>query len=205
MQGTDIDACAGHIQKSCYPDLIVSRHSYWHRFAGYPAGNFVIEVPPPSGISTGATAASAAVVSHTDVLSHHGVVAYAQSFPWRGSTPPRCAVTDGELDTIPHDGDFLWVFDIATSVRKRGFGEALLQAVLDHGRARGFKEAHLVAVGGAEGYWSRFGFREVRRLPPGSGYGDHESVYMALQLKPDGTGDRLAGAGGTGTGGEAEG
>lgn len=166
MTEADIPAVAGRIQHSCYPpELHEDDVPYRHRLAGYPAGCFVVETLGGD------------------------VVAYAQGHPWAGDKPPAVVVPEGRLAPIPPartPGDYFFLFDVCTSLRRAGVGEALAAAALQHAVEAGFTEARLVAVRGADTFWSRplpaLGYVEAARIPPGNGYGSGTAVAMRKAL-----------------------
>ncbi len=119
---------------------------------------------------------------------------YVQSHPWSGEEPPHLGRDPESFVPIPSpsESDHYFLFDAATKMKGKGVGEALLQVVLQAAKEAGMKQVRLVAVQGAETYWSRFGFEKVRKLPEEDGYG--EAYYMRLMLEDPGEEGGGAGA-----------
>lgn len=95
------------------------------------------------------------------------LAAYLFAHPWWGETIPPLGqplLPAGEADQL-----FLHDLSVAPAWRGLGAGACLLSAVLANGVALGFSRLRLVAVAGAENYWSRLGLEPVG--PAGEGYG----------------------------------
>lgn len=165
MRDEDAEQCV-QIQKRVYHDeLWEEADRYLYRLNGYRPGCFV--------------------AAEGDVV--HG---YLQSHPWSGDDVPSVVLeqpADGSEPrpaSIPHTGDFYFLFDCAVSpdAQGRGVAVALAQAAMAHARALGMTLIKLVAVSGADAYWARYGFEALELLPAGSGYGTQRAVLMHRSL-----------------------
>jgi predicted N-acetyltransferase YhbS len=120
-------------------------------------------------------------------------VAYVVAIPWVFGDVPAL---NGDDCAIPAKADGVYVHDLAASPAARNSGVAgnLLRCVTEAGKAKGYRQAFLVAIRGAASYWRRYGFEAVavgdalqRRL---SAYGEG-ARYMAKWIA---AADRLPGA-----------
>ncbi|KAK7198917.1 Acetyltransferase (GNAT) family [Novymonas esmeraldas] len=102
---------------------------------------------------------------------------------WGGSEEDRCPPTSRVPAAL---ADTLYIHDVAVHPDLRGLGiaAALWRRIEETRAEHGVKRMALVAVFGANAYWSRHGFREVARkdLPAATvavleDYGDH-AVFM---------------------------
>ncbi len=66
----------------------------------------------------------------------------------------------------PEASDCLYLHDLAVSRRAagRGIGPALVQRLLEHGRASRLKYSALVSVQDSQAFWSRLGYATAREL-----------------------------------------
>jgi hypothetical protein len=192
MEPGDVVACATDVQLASFPpELQESDVPYWHRLRGCPGGCFVAEMAAPEEAAAAASGGAGAGVAPG--RGGWRVIGYGQSHPWAGDAPPSVTVPEDALEPIPSPADAArrpgahwFVFDVSTTVKRAGVGEALAKAVLDAGAAAGFTEVRLVAVRGAHTYWARFGFETLRVIPAGAGYGSESAVYMRRALAPGG-------------------
>jgi GNAT superfamily N-acetyltransferase len=104
------------------------------KFSLFPAGCFVLAV-------------------------HEEVVGYAFSHPWHGA-PPALDTLLGALPAAP-SRYFIPDVTLDAGVRGKGYAAAIVPKLVDAARAFGVPRLMLVAVNGAEGFWSQFGFRAV--------------------------------------------
>ncbi|MDQ8756418.1 GNAT family N-acetyltransferase [Sphingosinicella sp. LHD-64] len=85
------------------------------------------------------------------------ILGHFLSHPWpRGAVPEINAL----LGAIPDDADGWYVHDvvIAPEARGGGFAASALATIAVAARARGIDRLTLIAVGGADRFWSRHGF-----------------------------------------------
>jgi ribosomal protein S18 acetylase RimI-like enzyme len=111
------------------------------------------------------------------VLEQDGAVAgYLISHPWHREDPPKLGAL---LGAIPPDADAYYLHDIALLPAARGSGaaKAALDSVRARARALGFADIALMAVGGADLYWTAQGFAYVPRAVDPS-YGN--DAYLML-------------------------
>lgn len=130
-----------------------TRDTYAERLALYPAGCLVLAQ---------GTAPAGFLVSH----------------PWHAGQSPAL---NQQLGAIPHENVDYYLHDIALlpDTRGSGAGKAALAFVIAHARAHGFERVSLVAVNGADRFWSAQGFDHVEPAeisPYGPG-------TFAMQLK----------------------
>lgn len=80
--------------------------------------------------------------------------------PWHRATSPELAAL---LGAIPQDADSFYLHDIALApeTRGQGAGKAATELVIDRARAAGYRDITLVAVNGAEAFWTTQGFAIV--------------------------------------------
>jgi len=85
---------------------------------------------------------------------------YLIGHPWRRDAPPAL---DRPLGAIPADADGYYLHDLALlpSTRGAGAGKAALALVLRQAAMAGFADITLMAVNGADGFWSAQGFEHV--------------------------------------------
>lgn len=109
----------------------------------------------------------------------HGLGGYVVSHPWLRAAPPKLGALLGHL---PPDPDCWYLHDVAVDPRLRGGGQVAdaVQRIAALSRDAGIDTLALVAVSGADGYWSRLGFRPA--MTPAlaaklASYGA-DSVYM---------------------------
>ncbi len=105
--------------------------------------------------------------------------AYALAYPWRWSQTPCW----NQVLEQPQDCDTLYLHDVAVDPGSegRGFARQLVARHLGQGRQFGLRQAMLVAVTGAEGYWLKQGFVAVAdgRTDPAFGA---DAVLMRRRL-----------------------
>ena len=89
--------------------------------------------------------------------------------PWHRATSPELGAL---LGAIPQDADSLYLHDIALlpETRGQGAGKTATQLVIDLARQAGYRDLTLVAVNGAEAFWTTQGFAivEVGGYGPGT-------------------------------------
>lgn len=96
------------------------------------------------------------------------------SHPWRRFEPPAMHAL---LGALPADADCWYLHDVVVSPSARGSGavSALMPRLVDVAASRGIDTLALIAVGGADRFWSRHGF--VPRPGGAAGFGP-DAVYM---------------------------
>jgi GNAT superfamily N-acetyltransferase len=110
-------------------------------------------------------------------LDREGVTGgYLISHPWHRRSP---VPLDQMIGAIPDDADSYFLHDLALlpDVRGSGAGRRALELVLRHARDFGYSEVSLVAVNGADSFWSAQGFSRI---------GD-EGILRKLQSYGEGT------------------
>ena len=157
MRADDLPAVAA-ISATVHGDYVETQPTYAERLALYPAGCLVLE---------------------QDVLERDNQVAgFLVSHPWHAGQSPAL---NERLGAIPHENADYYLHDIALLPQTRGSraGKAALTFVIAHARARGFERVSLVAVNGADRFWSAQGFDHVETADA-SPYGPGS---FAMQLK----------------------
>jgi ribosomal protein S18 acetylase RimI-like enzyme len=96
--------------------------------------------------------------------------------PWHRATSPELGAL---LGAIPQDADSFYLHDIALlpETRGQGAGKAATALVIDRARSAGYRDITLVAVNGAEAFWTTQGFAIVEAGGYGPGtYRMHRTV-----------------------------
>jgi len=93
-------------------------------------------------------------------LSNKGdVLGYLLAHPWSGITPPKL------FEPLPNieQCDYLYLHDMAVSPQSKGkgIGRAIALKLFEVAQYKGIKSVSLVAVQGAQSFWSIIGFQEV--------------------------------------------
>lgn len=109
------------------------------------------------------------------------VLGYLLAHPWNGYEPPKL------FEPLPDIGnsDSLFLHDMAVSSRSKGkgIGRAMMAELIKISVLKGFKRITLVAIQGADSYWSLLGFKEISGANICPSYGDNavlmEKVLMA--------------------------
>lgn len=98
------------------------------------------------------------------------VLGYLLSHPWRGFEPPKLS----QSLLYVEESEYLFLHDMAVkSIAKgRGVGRSMLNELIKIAKKKGVKNITLVAVQGAERFWSLFGFKEVSNQQVCSSYGE---------------------------------
>lgn len=109
------------------------------------------------------------------------VIGYLIAHPWHRDDPPGLGAL---LGAIPADATTCYLHDIALlpAARGAGAGRSALRFVLERARALGLPDVTLMAVGGADRFWSAQGFDYVR-CAPGLSYGAGTHL-MRMAVRP---------------------
>lgn len=88
------------------------------------------------------------------------IAGYLISHPWRRDTPPKLGASIGN---VPADADTYYLHDIALlpSTRGSGAGKAAVGLVLEQAATAGQQDITLMAINGADSFWSARGFDYV--------------------------------------------
>ncbi len=102
------------------------------------------------------------------------IVGHCISHPWRRVAPPAMHAL---LGAIPADADCWYLHDVVVAPAARGERavERLLPLLATRAAAHGIGVLALIAVGGADRYWARRGFRAV---PGGAAGFGADALYM---------------------------
>ncbi len=108
------------------------------------------------------------------LIAEDRVVGHCISHPWHRASPPAMHAI---LGGIPADADCWYLHDVVVAREGRGARavERLLPILADAAQQRGVDTLALIAVGGADGYWAKLGFRPV--VGGADGFGP-DAVYM---------------------------
>ncbi|MGJ8682857.1 GNAT family N-acetyltransferase [Paraglaciecola sp.] len=106
---------------------------------------------------------------------------YLLAHPWSGAKPPKL------FELLPHieNSDSLYLHDMAVSSSSKGLGigRLMMAELIKIALQKGFKKITLVAVQGADSYWSLLDFKEVSGVNVSPSYGEKamlmEKVLMA--------------------------
>jgi GNAT superfamily N-acetyltransferase len=90
------------------------------------------------------------------------VVGYCFSHPWNDA-PPNLDTFLGTLPAVP-SRYFIHDVTLDEGARRKGLAAAIVPMLVDAARTCELRRMVLVAVNGAEGFWSRFGFAEMPEL-----------------------------------------
>ncbi|ODA30659.1 GNAT family N-acetyltransferase [Veronia pacifica] len=106
---------------------------------------------------------------------------YLLAHPWNGSEPPK--LFEPLLDT--EKSDSLYLHDMAVSPHSmgQGIGRAMMAKLIEVAELKGVKRITLVAIQGADSFWSLQGFKMISGENICSSYGDNavlmEKIIMA--------------------------
>ena len=107
--------------------------------------------------------------------------AYAIGYPWRSDRQPSWNRPLAQQ----HDCDVLYLHDVAVApaYARRGIAGQLVSQLMRQGRQYGLARAILVAIEGAQGYWSRLGFVPAQLVGTDPAFGD-SAMLMQCELGP---------------------
>ncbi|WP_193087758.1 GNAT family N-acetyltransferase [Advenella sp. FME57] len=110
--------------------------------------------------------------------------AYALGYPWRSELQPCW----NRPLALQHDCDVLYLHDVAVSpaYAGRGLANELVSQLMRQGQQLGLSRAILIAVEGAQGYWSRLGFVAIPTGSTDPAFGG-DAVLMQRELAPPGS------------------
>lgn len=160
MRASDVDAILA-LQTLAYPGFLLESAGFFqNRLALAPAHCWVAQ-----------TSAS------TETL-----LGYLISYPWDAGLPPALDVA---LAALPAGADYWFLHDcaVAPSAQGLGVGQALLRTAADSAHEGGLRQASLVSLESAVGYWQRHGYLPVSADSAGlaeklAGYGPR-AQYMS--------------------------
>ena len=109
------------------------------------------------------------------------ILGYLLAHPWNGSEPPKL------FEPLPDIGnsDSLYLHDMAVSLpsKGQGVGRSMMAKLIKVAELKGFKIITLVAIQGADSFWSLLGFKAISGANICSNYGENavlmEKVLMA--------------------------
>lgn len=118
--------------------------------------------------------------------AHESICGYLVSYPWDAGLPPALNTA---LPALPADAETWFLHDcaVAPSASGRGVAAGLLAAGRAWAQQAGLKQASLVSLAHACGYWQRHGFAPVQVLAGSqaqeklAGYGEG-ACWMTLAL-----------------------
>lgn len=108
------------------------------------------------------------------------VSAYLISHNWSDLTPPTL---NKKLPTVRPSGSILYLHDLVVSsqVKGQGIGSKMVNHLLQIANSIGYEKILLVAVQGADKFWSRQGFIELEGEYDCKSYGsDAKIMFMNL-------------------------
>ncbi|AWV88582.1 GNAT family N-acetyltransferase [Bradymonas sediminis] len=103
---------------------------------------------------------------------------YLFAHPWPADQSPGL---NHIIKTLPPNADAIHLHDMAVDPNYggRGIGRSLLNTLLDAADAAGYAQVTLVAVQGADTFWTKMGFEALR---PAEGY-DDSAILMRFNLR----------------------
>lgn len=109
-------------------------------------------------------------------LSNSGeVLGYLLAHPWCGISPPKL------FEVLPNieNCEYLYLHDMAgiPESKGKGIGRTAASKLLEVAQHKGINKVSLVAVQGAESFWSIIGFQEIQGVNVCSSYGE-KAVLM---------------------------
>lgn len=109
-------------------------------------------------------------------LSNSGeVLGYLLAHPWCGISPPKL------FEPLPNieNCEYLYLHDMAIGPqsKEKGIGRAAAIKLFEVAQNKGINRVSLVAIQGAESFWSKIGFQEVTGVNVCSSYGE-KAVLM---------------------------
>jgi len=130
----DIDSILS-IQAVVFPAFQEGRATFAERLQLYPEGFFVVE-------------------------EDGDIKGYLVSYPFQRLNPPPL---DTLIGSVSPDSDAYYVHDLSLlpEMRGRGAAIAMVEAMTSVARKADFTKMGLIAVGGADIFWRRFGFTPV--------------------------------------------
>ena len=158
MTVADLDGVVA-VARLSFPDHFESRACFENRLALSPDMSFVL-------------------AGDDDVVR-----GYLFAYPWRGETAPALNTLIAEL---PKDADRIYLHDLALDPDVRGGGHtrAIVERLVDQGRADGWIRIALVAVNDATTFWQRLGFQPMTSPALAAklaSYGD-DARYMVREI-----------------------
>jgi hypothetical protein len=113
-------------------------------------------------------------------VANDSLMGYGVGHPWLKGAPLPLDITDFEVPTTP---SCFHVHDIAVRVKGVDLGRRLLRHLVEVATEEQLFLLDLIAVGGADTYWHRFGFRasEPETQAAKSLYGP-SAVYMSAPM-----------------------
>ena len=105
---------------------------------------------------------------------------YLLAHPWNGAEPPKLHVPL----LVTENSDSLYLHDMAVSPQSKGqgIGRSMMAKLIEVAELKGVKRITLVAVQGADSYWSLLGFNVISGENMCSSYGSNailmENIIM---------------------------
>lgn len=99
------------------------------------------------------------------------ILGYLLAHPWNGSEPPK--LYEPLLDS--ERSDSLYLHDMAVSSRSKGqgIGSSMMAKLIEVAKLKCIKRINLVAIQGADSFWSMHGFKVIKESSICSSYGDN--------------------------------
>lgn len=105
------------------------------------------------------------------VSDEGGVLGYLLAHPWNGSEPPKL------FEPLPDfvNSNSLFLHDMAVSSRSKGqgIGRSMMTELMKISAVKGMERITLVAVQGADSFWSLLGFNEIPGVNLCPSYGEN--------------------------------
>ena len=105
------------------------------------------------------------------VSDQDDVFGYLLAHPWNGSEPPKL------FEPLPGfvNSNSLFLHDMAVSSRSKGqgIGRSMMTELMKISAVKGMERITLVAVQGADSFWSLLGFKEIPEVNLSPSYGEN--------------------------------
>ena len=113
------------------------------------------------------------------ISKQNETLGYLLAHPWGDSEPPKLFVQ--LLDTI--NSQTLYLHDMAVDPysKGQGIGRTMMAKLIEVAKAKGFKRINLVAIQGADSFWSSLGFKVIVGANISSTYGEN-AVFMEMEV-----------------------
>ena len=115
-------------------------------------------------------------------VSNQGdTLGYLLAHPWNGSKPPKLHEPLLNIE----NSDCLYLHDLAVSphYKGQGIGRSMIAKLINVAKLMGFKRTKLVAIQGADSFWSLFGFNVILGSNICSSYGENAVLMEKIIIE----------------------
>jgi predicted N-acetyltransferase YhbS len=107
------------------------------------------------------------------------ILGYLLAHPWYGSEPPK--LYEPVLDIKRSDSLYLHDMAVSPHSKGQGIGRSMMAKLIEVAELKGVKRITLVAIQGADSFWSLLGFKVISTANIGASYGDN-AVFMEKSI-----------------------